>query len=51
MDKERKKIDLEPKTMEEKKMREAFEQWYHSRFLDGSIRDGTRFFHLVNGLI
>ncbi|RLC79250.1 MAG: hypothetical protein DRI61_08255 [Chloroflexi bacterium] len=27
----RKKIDLEPKTMEEKKMREAFEQWYHSR--------------------
>ena len=31
MDKERKKIDLEPKTMEEKKMKEAFEQWYHSR--------------------
>ena len=31
MDKGRKKIDLEPKTIEEKKMREAFEQWYHSR--------------------
>ena len=31
MDKERKKIDLEPKTMEEKKMKEVFEQWYHSR--------------------
>ena len=31
MSEERKKIDLEPKTMEEKKMREAFEQWYHSR--------------------
>ena len=27
----RKKIDLEPKTIEEKKMREAFEQWYFSR--------------------
>ena len=31
MDKGRKKIDLEPKTIEEKKMREAFEQWYFSR--------------------
>jgi len=31
MDKGRKKIDLKPKTMEEKKMREAFERWYHSR--------------------
>ena len=31
MDKGRKKIDLEPKTMEEKKMREAFEKWYFSR--------------------
>jgi len=31
MDKGRKRIDLEPKTIEEKKMREAFEQWYFSR--------------------
>jgi len=31
MSEERKKIDLEPKTIEEKKMREAFEQWYFSR--------------------
>jgi len=42
MSEERKKI--EPKTIGEKKMREAFEQWYHSREF---VPHGCMFTHLA----